>query len=51
MKLQPMYPETKENWRKEMGWLLSVIDHIVQFVPSRQMGKNGQFTEVNACNC
>ncbi|XP_019090302.1 PREDICTED: rop guanine nucleotide exchange factor 10 isoform X1 [Camelina sativa] len=46
MKLQPMYPETKEIWRKEMDWLLSVIDHIVQFVPSKQMAKNGQFTEI-----
>ncbi|CAA7044748.1 unnamed protein product [Microthlaspi erraticum] len=46
MKLQPMYPETKEIWRKEMDWLLSVIDHIVQFVPSKQMGKNGAITEI-----
>ncbi|ESQ41969.1 hypothetical protein EUTSA_v10013328mg [Eutrema salsugineum] len=46
MKLQPMYPETKEIWRKEMNWLLSVVDHIVQFVPSRQMAKNGTFTEI-----
>lgn len=48
MKLQPMYPETKKIWRKEMNLLLSVVDHIVQFVPSKQMGKNGAFTEVNA---
>lgn len=48
MKLQPMYPETKEIWRKELDWLLSVVDHIVQFVPSKQMAKNGAFTEVNA---
>ncbi|KAJ4882455.1 Rop guanine nucleotide exchange factor 10 [Raphanus sativus] len=46
MKLQPMYPETKKTWRKEMDWLLSVVDHIVQFVPSKQMGKNGAFTEI-----
>ncbi|CAH8286074.1 unnamed protein product [Eruca vesicaria subsp. sativa] len=46
MKLQPMYPETKETWRKEMDWLLSVVDHIVQFVPSKQMGKNGAVTEI-----
>lgn len=50
MKLQPMYPETKESWRKEMDWLLSVVDHIVQFVPSKQVSKNGGFTEVNALN-
>ncbi|KAL1189211.1 Rop guanine nucleotide exchange factor 10 [Cardamine amara subsp. amara] len=46
MKLQPMYPETKEIWRKEMDWLLSVVDHIVQFVPSKQLAKNGGFTEI-----
>ncbi|CAN6872003.1 unnamed protein product [Brassica oleracea var. botrytis] len=46
MKLQPMYPETKKIWRKEMNLLLSVVDHIVQFVPSKQMGKNGAFTEI-----
>ncbi|KFK26197.1 hypothetical protein AALP_AA8G215300 [Arabis alpina] len=46
LKLQPMYPETKENWRKEMNWLLSVVDHIVQFVPSKQASKNGGFTEI-----
>lgn len=51
MKLQPMYPETKEIWRKELDWLLSVIDHIVQFVPSKQMAKNGAVTEVNAHLC
>ncbi|CAH8313536.1 unnamed protein product [Eruca vesicaria subsp. sativa] len=46
MKLQPMYPETKEIWRKELDWLLSVVDHIVEFVPSKQMTKNGAFTEI-----
>ncbi|CAN8252357.1 unnamed protein product [Cochlearia groenlandica] len=46
MKLQPMYPETKAIWRKEMDWLLSVIDHIVEFVPSKQISKNGGFTEI-----
>ncbi|KAG2279135.1 hypothetical protein Bca52824_061690 [Brassica carinata] len=30
----------------EMNLLLSVVDHIVQFVPSKQMGKNGAFTEI-----
>ncbi|XP_019057815.1 PREDICTED: rop guanine nucleotide exchange factor 10-like isoform X2 [Tarenaya hassleriana] len=46
MKLQPMYPETKARWKKEMDWLLSVADHIVHFVPSKQMAKNGGFTEI-----
>ncbi|XP_050218887.1 rho guanine nucleotide exchange factor 8 [Mercurialis annua] len=35
-KLEPMSPETKTRWRKEIDWLLSVTDHIVEFVPSQQ---------------
>ncbi|CAH8288600.1 unnamed protein product [Eruca vesicaria subsp. sativa] len=46
MKLQPMDPKRKKIWRKEMKWLLSVVDHIVQFVPSKQVAKTGNFTEI-----
>ncbi|XP_010519715.1 PREDICTED: rop guanine nucleotide exchange factor 10-like isoform X2 [Tarenaya hassleriana] len=46
MKLEPMYPGTKARWRKEMDWLLSVSDHIVHLVPSKQVTKNGGFTEI-----
>ncbi|KAL8537611.1 hypothetical protein ACS0TY_012655 [Phlomoides rotata] len=35
-----MAPETKARWRKEIDWLLSVTDHIVEFVPSKQNGSN-----------
>ena len=48
MKLQPMDLKRKKIWRKEMDWLLSVVDHIVQFVPSKQVAKTGDFTEVDA---
>ncbi|KAE8671392.1 Rho guanine nucleotide exchange factor 8 [Hibiscus syriacus] len=41
VKLGPMAPETKARWRREMDWLLSVTDHIVEFVPSLQKTKNG----------
>ncbi|KAK5817151.1 hypothetical protein PVK06_022074 [Gossypium arboreum] len=41
VKLGPMAPETKARWRKEMDWLLSVTDHIVELVPSQQKTKNG----------
>lgn len=34
-KLEPIAPDTKERW-KEVGWLLSDTDHIVEFVPTRQ---------------
>ncbi|KAF3513045.1 hypothetical protein F2Q69_00000822 [Brassica cretica] len=46
MKLQPMDLKRKKIWRKEMNWLLSVVDHIVQFVPSKQVAKTGDFTEI-----
>ncbi|KAK8698466.1 hypothetical protein V6N13_114583 [Hibiscus sabdariffa] len=39
-KLAPMPPERKARWRKEMDWLLSVTDHIVEFVPSQQIAKD-----------
>ncbi|KAG6486279.1 hypothetical protein ZIOFF_054849 [Zingiber officinale] len=35
-RLELMSAERKARWRREMDWLLSVTDHIVEFVPSRQ---------------
>jgi hypothetical protein len=40
-----MNPERKARWRKEIDWLLSVTDHIVEFVPSQQ-SKDGINMEV-----
>ncbi|KAA3477029.1 rop guanine nucleotide exchange factor 9-like [Gossypium australe] len=40
-KLEPLAPERKARWRKEMDWLLSVTDHIVELVPSQQISKDG----------
>ncbi|KAH1105515.1 hypothetical protein J1N35_009283 [Gossypium stocksii] len=45
-KLAPMAPERKARWRKEMDWLLSVTDHIVEFVPSQQKSKDGTNMEI-----
>ncbi|KAE8698383.1 Rho guanine nucleotide exchange factor 8 [Hibiscus syriacus] len=45
-KLAPMSPERKATWRKEMDWLLSVTDHIVEFVPSEQKATDGTFMEI-----
>ncbi|XVF88557.1 hypothetical protein PTKIN_Ptkin19aG0060300 [Pterospermum kingtungense] len=45
-KLEPMAPERKARWRKEMDWLLSVTDHIVEFVPSQQKLKDGTNMEI-----
>ncbi|KAF7813846.1 rho guanine nucleotide exchange factor 8-like [Senna tora] len=45
-KLQPMSDERKARWRREVDWLLSVTDHIVEFVPSKQIGKDGTCMEI-----
>ncbi|XP_060211529.1 rho guanine nucleotide exchange factor 8-like [Lycium barbarum] len=45
-KLEPMSQETKGRWRKEINWLLSVSDYIVEFVPSQQKSKDGTNMEV-----
>uniref|UniRef100_A0A803LNE9 PRONE domain-containing protein n=1 Tax=Chenopodium quinoa TaxID=63459 RepID=A0A803LNE9_CHEQI len=31
-KLEPMAPENRSRWKKEIDWLLSVTDHIVEFI-------------------
>ncbi|KAG6537246.1 hypothetical protein ZIOFF_002333 [Zingiber officinale] len=45
-RLEPMPAERKERWRREIDWLLSVTDHIVEFVPSRQTSKEGVTIEI-----
>ncbi|KAG0463916.1 hypothetical protein HPP92_019985 [Vanilla planifolia] len=45
-KLEPMADDTKARWRREIDWLLSVTDHIVEFVPSQQVGKDGSNMEI-----
>ncbi|XP_044446539.1 rop guanine nucleotide exchange factor 9 isoform X1 [Triticum aestivum] len=45
-RLQPMAPEPKARWTKEIDWLLSVTDFIVEFVPSRQVAEDGSTMEV-----
>ncbi|KAF5748577.1 rop guanine nucleotide exchange factor 9-like [Tripterygium wilfordii] len=45
-KLEPMSPERKARWRKEIDWLLSVTDHIVEFVPSQHKSKDGVNMEI-----
>lgn len=46
-RLQPMAPEQKARWTKEIDWLLSVADFIVEFVPSRQVAEDGSTMEVS----
>ncbi|KAG8379965.1 hypothetical protein BUALT_Bualt07G0144400 [Buddleja alternifolia] len=45
-KLEPMSAENKARWRKEIDWLLSVTDHIVELVPSKQKSKDGISMEI-----
>ncbi|GKV06618.1 hypothetical protein SLEP1_g18491 [Rubroshorea leprosula] len=45
-KLEPMAPDRRTRWKKEIDWLLSVTDHIVEFVPSKQTSKDGTDMEV-----
>ncbi|KAL0345232.1 UNVERIFIED_CONTAM: Rho guanine nucleotide exchange factor 8 [Sesamum radiatum] len=41
-----MSPERKARWKKEIGWLLSVTDYIVEFVASEQKSKDGTSMEI-----
>lgn len=45
-RLEPMAVERKARWRREIDLLLSVTDHIVEFVPSQQVSKDGTNMEV-----
>ncbi|KAF9616466.1 hypothetical protein IFM89_029763 [Coptis chinensis] len=45
-RLEPMSVENKARWRKEIDWLLSVTEHIVEFVPSQQKSKDGINMEI-----
>jgi hypothetical protein len=42
-----MPAERKARWRKEIDWLLSVTDYVVEMVPTQQKGKDGSSMEVN----
>ncbi|KAJ0979578.1 hypothetical protein J5N97_015052 [Dioscorea zingiberensis] len=48
-RLEPLPAEKKSMWRREMQWLLSVSDHIVEFVPSWQTFPDGSKLEVMTC--
>ena len=45
-RLEPLSHERRIRWRREMEWLLSVSDHIVELVPSWQSFPDGSSTEV-----
>ncbi|CAF2078474.1 BnaC01g35510D [Brassica napus] len=45
-RLEPISDDRKERWTREIGWLLSVTDHIVEFSPTQQTNKDGSSIEV-----
>nr|XP_029120709.1 rop guanine nucleotide exchange factor 7 isoform X1 [Elaeis guineensis] len=48
-RLEPLPPEKKSMWRREMDWLLCVSDHIVELVPTWQTFPDGSKLEVMTC--
>ncbi|KAG0454652.1 hypothetical protein HPP92_023944 [Vanilla planifolia] len=46
VRLEPMSAERKARWRREIDWLLSVTDYIVELVPSQQVGSDGTKMEI-----
>lgn len=45
-KLEPLPEERKSKWRREMDWLLSPTNYMVELVPAKQNGANGRMLEV-----
>jgi PRONE (Plant-specific Rop nucleotide exchanger) len=46
-----MEEERKARWKREIDWLLSVTDHIVEFIPTQQTLENGTMIEVKFSLC
>ena len=45
-KLEPLTEERKSKWRREMDWLISPTNYMVELVPAKQNGANGRTMEV-----
>ncbi|XP_076911252.1 rop guanine nucleotide exchange factor 12-like [Bidens hawaiensis] len=45
-KLAPMKEDSKKRWRKEVDWVLSVTDHINEFVPIQHTTRDGSNMEI-----
>ncbi|KAM0029850.1 putative PRONE domain, Rop guanine nucleotide exchange factor [Helianthus debilis subsp. tardiflorus] len=45
-KLEPLPDEKKNKWRREMDWLLSPTNYMVQLVPTKQCGPDGRTIEI-----
>ncbi|KAJ6404547.1 hypothetical protein OIU84_012674 [Salix udensis] len=46
LRLEPLKPEKKSMWKREMDCLLSVCDYIVELVPKSQNSRDGTTLEV-----
>ncbi|KAK9716057.1 hypothetical protein RND81_06G208600 [Saponaria officinalis] len=45
-KLEPLSDDGKNKWIKEMNWLLSPANYMVELVPAKQSGTNGRTFEI-----
>ncbi|XAR70764.1 hypothetical protein NMG60_11027743 [Bertholletia excelsa] len=45
-KLEPLPEDIKIKWQREMDWLLSPTNYMVELVPAKQNGANGQTMEI-----
>ncbi|GER56212.1 Rop guanine nucleotide exchange factor [Striga asiatica] len=45
-KLEPLAEERKRKWGREMEWLLSPTNYMVELVPAKQDGANGRTLEI-----
>ncbi|KAG1355470.1 putative Rop guanine nucleotide exchange factor 14 [Cocos nucifera] len=45
-KLKPLSEERKSRWHREMDWLLSPTNYMVELVPAKQNGTDGQMLEI-----
>lgn len=45
-KLEPLLEERKGKWRREMDWLVSPTNYMVELVPAKQNGANGHTLEI-----
>ncbi|KAB5520018.1 hypothetical protein DKX38_024337 [Salix brachista] len=48
-RLEPLAPQKKAMWRREMEWFLCVSDNIVELMPSWQTFPDGSKLEVMTC--
>ncbi|KAG2690696.1 hypothetical protein I3760_09G201200 [Carya illinoinensis] len=48
-RLEPLPPQKKVMWRREMNWLVCVSDYIVELIPTWQTFPDGSKLEVMTC--